>query len=145
MGGLSPVDPAASGLVVSGDSKGLATLDTDRDGWPDLVIGQNNRATRLMRHTGRRGSGSLAVRLRGPTGNPNAVGARVKVKRYDGRQQAMEVYAGSGYLSQSAPVVFIGRSASLESVNVSVRWPDGYESEHSINVAEKNVTLSSPQ
>ena len=144
MGGLLPVDPAVSGLVVSGDTKGLATLDTDRDGWADLVIGQNNRATRLMRHTGMRGSESLAIRLRGPTGNPSAVGARVKVRRDDGRQQAMEVYAGSGYLSQSAPVVFIGRGASLNPVNVSVRWPDGYDSEHSIHGTEEYVTLSRP-
>jgi len=44
----------------------------------------------------------------------------------DGSIQLHEVSAGGGYLSQSAPVVFIGEGNSQRKVkSIHIRWPDG--------------------
>jgi hypothetical protein len=41
-GTFTAVPPATSGLVLPGDSKSVATTDLDRDGHPDLLVGQND-------------------------------------------------------------------------------------------------------
>jgi accessory colonization factor AcfC len=66
----------------------------------------------------------LTVRLVGPPGNPQAIGARVQVVWEDATQQTAEVYAGSGYLSQStSDLVFGANGQSVQSIEVT--WPDG--------------------
>jgi hypothetical protein len=140
-GGVTPVGPAESGLLVSGDAKGLGTTDWNQDGWPDLVIGQNDQPTKRVRHVGVRNRHPLAIRLQGTPGNLSAVGARVSVRREDGVSQTAEVYAGSGYLSQSAPVLFFGRGRRREPLQVTVRWPDGHRTEHTIDAQQDHVVL----
>ncbi len=143
-GNLLPVSPVESGLLVPGDAKGLAITDLDRDGWPDIAITHNNQPIMLLRNTGAERASSVAIRLRGRPGNPTAVGARVTVTGADGRKQTGEVYAGSGYLSQSSPLVFCGRGTAATQLDVSVRWPDGKKSMHTIEPTESYVVLSYP-
>lgn len=45
----------AGGVSLAGEQRGCAVADFDRDGWPDLVVGQINAPTALFRNTGRRG------------------------------------------------------------------------------------------
>ena len=73
-GHFTPVPPAESGLVVPGDAKALAVLDLDRDGWPDFLVSRNDDVTLAFRNRGVPGRHSLGIRLRGPAGNPTAVG-----------------------------------------------------------------------
>ena len=54
-GGLEPVPPATSGLVVRGDAKAAVVLDIDHDGRPDLLIA-------------RRGARMIVYRNRNPAG-----------------------------------------------------------------------------
>jgi hypothetical protein len=54
-GGLEPVPPATSGLVVRGDAKAAVVLDIDHDGRPDLLIA-------------RRGAPMVVYRTRSPSG-----------------------------------------------------------------------------
>ncbi len=143
-GNLLPVSPIESGLLVPGDAKGLAITDLDQDGWPDIAITHNDQPTRLLRNGGRKIRSSLGIRLVGKPGNPTAVGARVTVTHEDGNQQTAEVYAGSGYLSQSSPVLFFGRGTVRERLDVNVRWPDGKRSTHEIEPADDYVILSYP-
>ena len=107
-GHFTPVPPAESGLVVPGDAKALAVLDLDQDGWPDFLITRNNSTTLAYRNRGVAGRHSLGVRLRGPAGNLTAVGARVVLELADGATQTSEIYAGSGYYTQSAAACFFG-------------------------------------
>jgi hypothetical protein len=51
-GRFTPVTPAESGLVVSGDAKALVTLDLDKDGWPDFLVSRNNDTTLAFRNKG---------------------------------------------------------------------------------------------
>lgn len=137
-GDLVPVGPAETGLIVTGDATGVGVCDVNGDGLPDLVVTRNNDHPLLFRNESVAGR-SLAVRLKGPPGNPTGVGARVTVVYADGRQQTAEVYAGSGYLSQSSATLFFGRDGLRE---IRVRWPDGAKSVHHDLPQRATVTLS---
>jgi predicted Zn-dependent protease len=54
-----------------------------------------------------------------------AVGARITVELADGSAQASEVYAGSGYYSQSTAACFFGYPDSNPPKHIRVRWPSG--------------------
>ncbi|HVU24545.1 MAG TPA: ASPIC/UnbV domain-containing protein, partial [Opitutus sp.] len=43
----------------------------------------------------------------------------------DGTTQTSEVYAGSGYYSQSSAAVFFGAPTDNPIRRIRVRWPDG--------------------
>lgn len=126
-GDFAMAEPTRTGFVVDGDGKGLALCDLDNDGWPDLVATQNNERLVAFRNRGLPGRGSVAVRLRGKKGNPQGIGARVRMIYSDGSASTAEVFGGGGYLSQSAPVVFFARTKppGASAQRVTVRWPDG--------------------
>jgi hypothetical protein len=124
-GHFTPVPPAASGLMVPGDAKALIVLDLDGDGWPDFVVSRNNNTTLAFHNNGVSGRHPLRVVLRGPAGNPTAVGARITVELADGSAQTSEIYAGSGYYSQSAASCFFGFPDSNPPKHIRVRWPSG--------------------
>ena len=75
-GHFTAVPPRESGLVVPGDAKALVVLDLDRDGWPDFLVSRNNDTTLAFRNHGVAGRKSVRVSLRGPAGNPTAIGAQ---------------------------------------------------------------------
>jgi hypothetical protein len=143
-GGFLAVPPAESGLVVPGDAKGLAVADLDHDGWPDFLVTRNNGATLALRNAGIAGRRSLCVRLRGPAGNPCGVGALVTLDLGDGSAQTGEVYAGSGYYSQSAAACFFGWSDRNPPRRVRVRWPSGALTEQSVSAPAATLVLSAP-
>jgi hypothetical protein len=124
-GHFTAVPPAESGLLVPGDPKALAVLDLDGDGWPDFLLTRNQATTLAFRNRGAPGRHSLSVRLRGPPGNPDAIGARLSLELTDGTTETVEVQAGSGYYSQSSPASFFGYPDGNPPRALHVRWPDG--------------------
>jgi hypothetical protein len=144
VGHFSPVPPAESGLVVPGDAKALAVLDIDQDGWPDFLVTRNNGTTLAFRNGGVPGRHSLCIRLKGLPGNPTAVGARISVELADGTSRTSEVYAGSGYYSQSTAGCFFGYGDGSPPRKVIVRWPSGLTSEHAVPLGSVNLALSQP-
>jgi hypothetical protein len=143
-GNFAPEAPAESGLVVPGDAKALAVLDLDQDGWPDFVVTRNNSSTLAFHNGGVAGRRALRVVLRGPGGNPTAVGARVTVELADGSRQTNEVYAGSGYYSQSTAACFFGYPESAPPRKVHVRWPSGDAADYAFPAGSSTLTLSAP-
>jgi hypothetical protein len=143
-GHFTLMPPAESGLVVPGDAKALAVVDLDRDGWPDFVITRNNDTTLAFRNNGMPGRHSLRVVLRAPTGNPTAVGARITVELADGSTQTSEVYAGSGYYSQSTAACFFGYPEANPPKLIRVRWPSGATTEHAFPRNSVSLTLAAP-
>jgi hypothetical protein len=121
MGGFASVPGQASGLIVHGEQRGAAAADFDQDGRTDLVVTQNGAATRLFRNTAARPG--LRVRLAGPAGNPDGIGAALRLKSAAGLGPAREVHAGSGYWSQdsSRPVMTLPDSPA----EIHVSWPGG--------------------
>jgi hypothetical protein len=141
-GHFEPVPPLASGLVVPGDAKALAVADLDSDGWPDFLVTRNNSTTLAFRNAGAAGRRSLDIRLKGPAGNPTGVGARITVAFSDGTSQAAEVFAGSGYYSQSSPACFFGYAEGNPPRSIAVRWPSGASTEHAFPVNATVLVLA---
>jgi len=144
-GHFTAVPPAQSGLVVPGDAKALAVLDLDQDGWPDFLVTRNNSSTLVWRNRGVAGRHSLRVQLKGPRGNPTAVGARVTLELADGSTQTSEVCAGSGSYSQSSPACFFGFPDENPPRQIRIRWPSGAITQHAVPSPAITVTLSAPQ
>ncbi len=141
-GRLVPIPARESGLVVAGDAKALVQVDLDQDGWPDFVGTRNNGSTVAFRNAGAAGVAMLAVRLQGRAGNPTAIGARVTAEHVDGRKQSAEVYAGSGYFSQSSPRLFFGADEKNAIHTITVRWPDGTTKAYAVASAKGTITLA---
>jgi hypothetical protein len=143
-GHFTPVAPAASNLVVPGDARALAVLDLDSDGWPDFLVTRNNSTSLVFHNNGVPGRKSLRVVLRGPAGNPTAVGARIAVELADGLTETSEVYAGSGYYSQSTAACFFGYPEAVPPKKIRVRWPAGPVTEHNPPADSSTLTISAP-
>ena len=143
-GHFTAVPVAESGLSVPGDAKALAVVDLDHDGWPDFVVTRNNDTTFVYRNRSAAGRHGLRVALRGQAENPTAVGARVTLELADGTKQTCEVYAGSGYYSQSSSACFFGWPESNPPKTIRVRWPSGKSSEHAPPPGAVAIILSAP-
>jgi hypothetical protein len=143
-GHFTAVPPAESGLIVPGDAKALAVLDFDQGGWPGFLVTQNNSTTLAFLNRGVAGRHPLRIQLRGPAGNPTAVGARITVELADGATETGEIYAGSGYYSQSTSACFFGYPDANPPKRIRVRWPGGATSEHDVPSGASNLTLSMP-
>ncbi len=123
-GGFTPMPGQDSGLVLYGEQRACASGDFDGDGRPDLVLTQNGTATALLQNLGARPG--LRVRLKGPAGNPEGVGALVRPAGGGRLGPAQVVTAGSGYGSQEgATLVLTLEGAAPEAVHI--RWPGGRE------------------
>ena len=71
-------------------------------------------------------------------------GSKVSVIFSDDSIQLHEISAGGGYLSQSAPVVFIGEGNSERKVeNIKIRWPDGFIKEFKVDEFRTQDSFSS--
>ncbi len=136
-GGLQPLAGARSGLIVYGDQRGAAYADFDGDGRLDLVVSQNGGATQLFRNRGARTG--LRVRLQGPPGNPDAVGAQIRIVYGDRMGPVREVQAGSGYWSQNGAVQVLGLAGTP--TGVWIRWPGGFEARVAVRAGGREVVV----
>jgi hypothetical protein len=139
-GGFNPVWPDRSGLVIPDDAKGLATLDLNADGADDFIVGINSGRFRTFQRAAadRR---RLRLRLRGPQGNPAAVGAKVSVTTsVDGQavRHLAELHAGGSYLSQSSPWISLPVDDE-PTAEVLVQWPDGTQQRTTVATGAMDV------
>jgi hypothetical protein len=144
-GHFTPVPPAESGLVVPGDAKALAMVDLNRDGWPDFFLTRNNSTTLAFQNHPVPERKFLRVVLRGPAGNSTAIGSRMTVVLENGTTETSEVYAGSGYASQSTAAGYFGFPAANPPRKIRVRWPSGATTEEDLSLRESvTLPLSAP-
>ncbi|MBU6401099.1 MAG: VCBS repeat-containing protein [Verrucomicrobia bacterium] len=120
-GRFTAVPGQISGVKVYGEQRGATLGDYDGDGRLDLLITQNGAQTKLYHNLGARPG--LRVRLLGPTGNPDGIGAVIRLKFGNHFGPAREFHAGSGYWSQDNPVQVMG--APEPPAAIWVRWPGG--------------------
>ena len=123
-GTFSAVDASVTGIKIDGEQRGAALADFNHDGRVDLAVSQNNAPTRLyINQLARRG---LRVVLQGSAGNPDGIGAQLRVLYAGGRAgPCRAVQAGSGYWSQDAATQVLGLAESP--VALWIRWPGGKE------------------
>lgn len=138
-GGLRPLSTKESGIALHGRQRGAAVADFDQDGRPDLVVTQNDGSTALFRNA--RGTPGIRLQLKGPPGNPAAIGAALRsVLHGHPTGPIREIRSGSGYLSSDSTTLIWPRSAKAS--EVEVRWPDGHLSRHPFPEGATAVTLS---
>jgi hypothetical protein len=141
-GGFRPASAQESGIYITGEGRGLAVADLNHDGWPGLVVTRvNENALALEDRAAKSGGHSFSVKLSGDPGNTDAIGSRITVHYLDGSLSASELYAGSGYLSQSEPVAFFGFRPANPPVSIDVAWPDGTRSTHPFKAGVPRIVL----
>jgi hypothetical protein len=116
------MDAAATGIKIYGEQRGAALADFDHDGRIDLAVTQNNSKTILYRNIG--GKRGLRVTLTGAIGNPDCIGAQMRIVYADGHLgPCRSVQAGSSYWSQDGAIQVLGLAQDPKSL--WIRWPDG--------------------
>lgn len=107
------------------DSRGIAIVDLDDDGRPDVVLADVEGAPHVLRNRIPRRGSWVRVVLEGAAPNTEAVGARVELwSEADGRRLAVRhKKVGEGYGGGFDPRLLFGVGRA-ERVRVVVIWPD---------------------
>jgi len=113
------VPAAESGISVYGEQRGAALCDFNHDGRVDLAVTQNGAETKLFRNQS--GKPGLRVKLIGPPGNRDGIGATLWTTTNGTNGPAREIHAGSGYWSQDSPVQVLAAGGT----GLHVCWPGG--------------------
>jgi enediyne biosynthesis protein E4 len=140
-GDFTPMTAQESGLAIDGEQRGAAVCDYDNDGRVDLAVTQVGDRTRLYHNaTARPG---LRVRLKGSPGNPQAIGAVLRLKSEKTWGPARELHAGSGYWSQDSAVPVL--SHSERPLELWLRWPGGKITTAKVQLDLLEISLESPE
>ncbi|MBK8979249.1 MAG: VCBS repeat-containing protein [Planctomycetes bacterium] len=149
-GGLEPVAPLRTGIVIPEDAKSASIADVDGDARPDLVVATNDGPLRVLLN---RASTArwLAVRLAGPAGDPQARGARVTLQLVGADLPAQVQVAGAqlGYLAHAGSELFFGVPAGgPQTGTITVRWRDGRTSAREFRIepdaGSMRLTVAAP-
>lgn len=82
----------------------------------------------------------LTVVLQGTMGNPDAIGAVMRLRSAEGRLGPKRlVRAGGGHWSCDSPIQILGATSAPKTL--WVRWPDGFESEYPLESGASRVVL----
>jgi len=106
-------------------SRGLAVMDIQNDGRPDMVISNIDGGTpQLLKNSTVNGNSWLKLTLEGTESNRDAIGAKVTVKRTDGHTLSQTVKAGGSYQSSGTKSLFFGLEKSTVD-QLIIDWPSG--------------------
>lgn len=121
---------ASSALDFIDDGRAFAVFDYDGDGDADLAVhSRTGPQLRLLRNDIAALNHSLTIRLRGTTGNRDAIGARVEFVTPAGKQTRY-LSGGSGFLAQHSKELVLGLGDHTTASSLRVRWPGGRTSEY---------------
>jgi hypothetical protein len=115
---------AGAAFTTADVSRGLAFGDLDNDGDIDVVVGNDAGPVRVLLNEVGSSQHWSGLRLVDRHGR-DALGARVTVKRADGRTFVRRARADGSYASASDPRVVIGFGTAAVAGSVDILWPDG--------------------
>jgi hypothetical protein len=128
-GNFTALEPAQSGIIVPGNARALVLLDPSADARPGLFLTQHGGRSEFLAPQAATPRW-LRLRFQGNKGNPDAVGARVQLLNGTGAKTHHEISLGGGWLSQSAPGLFVANREDARVTEAIVHWPDGKVSRH---------------
>jgi hypothetical protein len=106
--------------------RGVASLDYNNDGLPDIVVSHLIDPVSLLVNQTPVTGHWLGLRLTGSVSNRDGINAKVTIQ-VDGEQRAYEFVSGGGYLSSSDKRLIIGLGDANAIDAATVRWPSGKE------------------
>ena len=137
------VESAASfGVDHTGQGRGVACFDANRDGAIDILVA-NNDEDQLVHYRNDTDNGNhyLTIRLRDDVaGNRQGIGAWVSVTTDSGGTQVRELRGGNNFTSHNPFEVHFGLGTATVA-NVVVRWPDGSASRRDGVTADRVLTV----
>jgi hypothetical protein len=104
--------------------RGVARLDFDRDGRPDVVIVHQDVPAALLVNRTRNPGRGIVFELIGQQSNRDATGAVITC-RAGAMRQVVPYLGGWGYQASSEPCVQIGVGLARAVDDLEVRWPSG--------------------
>lgn len=107
-------------------SNGAAYADLDNDGDLDLVINNSDDPAIIYQNNTQENQKKnfLIIKLKGPKGNLNGLGAKVEVEA-NGNKQHVMLYTARGFQSSVTNEIHFGLGQQSDRVNLKVKWPDG--------------------
>ena len=119
-----PAGKAGAALTAPMVARGAAYLDYDNDGDLDLVLVGLGERVRFLRNDQTSNNQWLQVKLRGPAGNLDGLGAMVTVRAGD-LVQKQWISPTRSYLSQVEPIAYFGVGKNSKIDSIEVLWPGG--------------------
>lgn len=114
------------GISKTGDRKGSAFFDYDRDGFLDIYLPSAEHNHILYHNLGGNDANWVGFILEGTASNRDAVGSLVTLYTAD-KKQICYTKCGNGFLRQDNPWVHFGIGLATEIDSVVIRWPLGYK------------------
>ena len=114
-----------AGLIDTGQGRGVACFDSDRDGDLDVVITNNQQLESVVMYRNELAGNNhyLTIKLNGAGLNTDAIGAMIEITD-DSRTQIREIRASNHFVSQNPAEAHFGLG-NAGSVNMTIFWPDG--------------------
>jgi len=105
-------------------SRGAAFGDIDNDGQIDIVIEDLDASPMILKNEGDKTNHWITLELAAKTGNPLAIGARIKLTT--GKiVQTEEVRSGGSYISNNDLRVHFGLGKATKIDSIEIRWNSG--------------------
>ena len=134
----------AVGLANTGQGRGIACFDIERDGDIDIMI-VNMDADGVIAYRNETANDNhyLGVKLEGAGGNRFGVGARVTVTATESGTQVRQLGGANNYASHDPLEAHFGLGADT-TADVAVRWPDGSRTTEEGVTADQVHTIRQP-
>ncbi len=140
-GQVSFTNIATAAGIVTGNARGSAIADYDRDGDLDLAIVNQLGPLQLYRNDTPQTHHWLMLELVATSSNLDAIGSVIEVSTAEVNQKR-QVTGGSSAHSQDGVAVHFGMGASVRTDLIVVRWPSGAVSRLSGVSTDQYLTVS---